>query len=184
MIGSFLQLQRLSARVDFTLVKAVPVDELLRSSAAKFSGAPNHRIEITCPDDLPPVHGNPDYLQEMLDNLVSNAIKYSPKGGIVAIGAAAANHELVIWVRDEGIGISPELHEKIFERFFRIDNSDRRAAGGTGLGLALVREIVFLHGGTVRVESAPGKGSRFSVTLPTCQAAVEGHAACGDTAGP
>ncbi len=73
---------------------------------------------------------------------------------------------VTIWVKDEGVGIPPELQERIFDRFYRLDNTDRRLVGGAGLGLALVREIVTAHGGRVWVESTPGKGSTFHVSLP------------------
>ena len=102
----------------------------------------------------------------MFNNLVSNAVKYSPEGGEVYLGARRENDSIRIKVRDEGIGIPPESVEMIFERFYRIDNSDRRAVGGTGLGLALVREIITAHGGRVWVESEEGKGSTFFVSLP------------------
>ena len=99
----------------------------------------------------------------MLVNLISNAIKYSPEGSAIQLGAGTEGEHVVMWVRDEGMGIPPELRERIFERFFRIDNTDRRLVGGTGLGLALVREIVAAHGGQVWVETASGKGSTFFV---------------------
>ncbi len=180
MIGNFLQLQRLHARIDVALVKAVSVNELLLSSKAKFDTVTGHRITVGCPDDLPPVRGNPDHLHEMMENLVSNAVKFSPEGSDIEIDAERDDGYVVIRVLDHGIGIPPELHERIFEKFFRVDNSDRRMTGGTGLGLALVKEIVALHGGTVGVESVVGRGSTFFVTLPLCPAvAVEEEAGPG-----
>jgi signal transduction histidine kinase len=171
MIGNFLQLQRLHARVDVALVKAVSVNELLLSAKARYAAA-DRRITVSCPDDLPPLSGNPDHLHEMMENLVSNAVKFSPEGSDIEIGAERVGNLVIIRIRDHGIGIPPELHERIFEKFFRADNSDRRLTGGTGLGLALVKEIVALHGGSIRVESAPGRGSSFLVTLPLCPLAV------------
>jgi signal transduction histidine kinase len=171
MIGNFLQLQRLHARVDVALVKAVSVNELLLSAKARYAAA-DRGISVSCPDDLPPLRGNPDHLHEMMENLVSNAVKFSAAGSDIEIDAERDGGSVIIRIRDHGIGIPPELHERIFDKFFRADNSDRRMTGGTGLGLALVREIVALHNGSIRVESVPGRGSTFLVTLPLCPQAV------------
>ncbi len=102
----------------------------------------------------------------MLSNLISNAIKYSPQGSLIALGARSEEGMVTFWVKDEGIGIPLELQERIFDRFYRRDNTDRRLVGGAGLGLALVREIVTAHDGRVWVESVLGKGSTFYVSLP------------------
>jgi signal transduction histidine kinase len=106
----------------------------------------------------------------MFLNLVSNAVKYSPEGTTITVGAEANGETVLFRVRDEGVGIQPDMREKIFERFYRINNTDRRLVGGAGLGLALVREIVSAHCGKVWVESTVGKGSTFCVQLPTLPA--------------
>lgn len=105
-------------------------------------------------------------MHQVPTNIISNALKYSPKEALVSIGARREADNVTIWIKDEGMGIPAELHEKIFEKFYRVDNTDLRMIGGTGLGLALVREIVNAHGGRVWVESAVGKGSTFFVALP------------------
>jgi signal transduction histidine kinase len=102
----------------------------------------------------------------VLTNLVSNAIKYSPEGGLIRIGGHARERVAMCYVSDQGVGIAPEEHERVFERFYRIDNRLRRKTQGTGLGLYLTRAIVEAHGGTIRVESRVGRGSRFLFTLP------------------
>ncbi len=110
--------------------------------------------------------GEPDELDKVVHNLVSNAVKYTPAGGWVQITAEAGEARAVLTVRDQGIGISPEDQEHLFTEFFRSTNPVAVALPGTGLGLAIVRRIVERHGGWIDVESAPGVGSTFRVTLP------------------
>lgn len=167
LIGNFLDLQRMKARQTVYDFKSLPVRPLLEEAAALFAGASQkHRITVRCPREVPPIPGDEASLHQVLNNLLSNAVKYSPGGGEIIMGARRDEDVVTIWVGDEGIGIAPEALDKIFERFYRVDGSDRRATGGTGLGLALVREIVLVHGGRVWVESTLGKGSTFYVSLP------------------
>lgn len=173
LIGNFLDLQRLRARREprnFRLFQVLP---LLEETVALFSGiSQRHRFTLDCSPALPPLWGDAARLLQVLNNLVSNAVKYSPEGGEVYLGVSREDDSVVILVRDEGIGMPAQALEKIFDRFYRINNTDRRAAGGTGLGLALVREIVVAHGGKVWVKSAPGKGSTFYVRLPLQEGTV------------
>lgn len=107
-------------------------------------------------------------LQQVLFNLVDNAIKYGRAGGSVVIGTQPSERKQVeLWVRDDGPGIPPEAQTRVFERFYRVDKARSRDAGGTGLGLAIVKHIVQSHGGEVWVESEPGQGATFHFTLPT-----------------
>lgn len=167
LIGNFLDLQRIKARQVIYCFKALDLRQLLEEAVILFKGATKkHRI-ILCPlPELPPVLGDEARLQQVLNNLLSNAIKYSPEGGEISLCARRDDDSVTFWVRDEGIGIAPELQEKIFDKFYQVDSSDRRAAGGTGLGLPLVREIVKGHGGRVWVVSGVGEGSTFYVSLP------------------
>lgn len=113
------------------------------------------------------VHGDGDRLQQVLSNLVDNAIKYGRAGGRVVVGARSLHEDIVeAWVADDGVGIPAESQERIFERFYRVDKGRSRDQGGTGLGLSIVKHIVQAHGGDVRVESEIGKGSCFYFTLP------------------
>ncbi len=123
-------------------------------------------MTVDCPPDLPNARGNCQQLRQVFNNLVSNAVKYSPAGGEISLRGSREDDSIIVMVSDEGIGIPPEAREMVFERFYRVDNSDRRAIGGTGLGLALVKEIVVAHGGSVWVESEVGRGSTFFVSLP------------------
>lgn len=111
------------------------------------------------------VQGAASILSEVLYNLVDNAIGYSDKGPIEISVAKEGENALVV-VKDNGMGIPEEEQERIFERFYRIDKSHSKASGGTGLGLAIVKRGVLYHGGNVKVQSAPGKGSAFIVSIP------------------
>jgi two-component system, OmpR family, phosphate regulon sensor histidine kinase PhoR len=167
LIGNFLDLQQMKAdriAYHFTVVPVLPL--LQEASVVFVFNQEDHSIVIDCPASIPPLRGDEARLHQALSNLISNAIKYSPPGSTVTVGARSEGQEITIWVRDEGAGIPAGLQEKIFERFYRLDNTDRRLAGGTGLGLALVQEIVKAHNGRIRIDSAPGKGSVFYLTFP------------------
>jgi PAS domain S-box-containing protein len=123
-------------------------------------------FELRFPDDMPPVRGDYERVRQVLANLVSNAIKYSPEGGTIRIGGWPEGDLAVAYVADQGAGIPPEEQEAIFRRFYRIDNRLRRETQGSGLGLFLARAIVEAHGGRIWVESQLGKGARFMFTLP------------------
>jgi signal transduction histidine kinase len=122
------------------------------------------RVEIA--PDLSPASGDPIQLRRVADNLLDNALKFTPAGGHIAVRLWQEGENLVLEVSDTGIGIPEDKLERIFERFYQIDGSTTRRYGGTGLGLALVKEIVQAHKGQVTVQSAMGKGSAFTVILP------------------
>jgi len=117
-------------------------------------------------ESLPPLKGNRFLLEQMIINLMDNAVKYTPEGGTIGIRCFKSNSELVLEVFDTGIGIPKEHIPRIFERFYRVDRTRSRKLGGTGLGLSIVKHIVILHGGKIEVQSEEGKGSRFIVTIP------------------
>jgi signal transduction histidine kinase len=118
------------------------------------------------PDRLPPVTGHPRNLEEAFSNLIGNAIKYTPAGGKVRVSAASGPETLTVKVTDTGIGIAEEDQKRLFQRFYRVRNEQTRYIQGTGLGLSLVKKIVESHNGRVEVESRPGRGTTFSVSLP------------------
>jgi len=136
----------------------------LRDFQAKASEK-EMRMELDCPDDLT-ARFSPSLLERAVGNLVDNAIKYSPPGKRIRVEAGREGAEVWIRVRDEGAGIEAEHLPRIFERFYRVDKARSREMGGTGLGLAIVKHIAQAHGGEVDVESAPGRGSTFTIHLP------------------
>ncbi|MEW6487554.1 MAG: ATP-binding protein [Thermodesulfobacteriota bacterium] len=133
----------------------------LNDAAAEVKGV---ALTADLPESLPAA-GHHGLLVECLSNLVENAVRYTPAGGSVRVGGAAAPSPRIV-VEDTGVGIPAEDQARIFDRFYRVDKARSRAEGGTGLGLAIAREIARLHGGEVTVKSQAGKGSRFEVSLP------------------
>lgn len=115
---------------------------------------------------VPPVPGDAEHLRRVVDNLIGNALKFTPAGGTVTVRLRGVNGTVMLQVADSGIGIDTQHRDRIFERFYQVDGTSRRTHGGCGLGLALVKEIVERHGGTVTVESQLGEGSTFTVLLP------------------
>ena len=114
-----------------------------------------------------PVRADPVRLRQVLGNLLANAIKYTPEGGRVWVKATGEGAEAVVRVEDTGVGIGPDMLPRIFELFTQYEAAAGRSAGGLGIGLALVKELVELHGGLVQVRSdGRGKGSEFTVRLP------------------
>jgi len=116
------------------------------------------------------INGDPVWLRRAITNLVDNAIKYTPAGGVIALGLMERNGEAVVWVRDTGVGIAPADQARIFERFYRVRRKETAHVRGSGLGLALVKSIVEWHGGRVWVESQLGKGSTFYLAIPIATA--------------
>ncbi len=116
--------------------------------------------------NMKPVHGDPKGLEEIFNNLVTNAINYSPEGGQVEVTAQVLGEYMEIRISDTGVGIDPEELPKIFDKFYRIKHQKTRDVTGTGLGLAIVKGIVESHNGTIDVESVPEKGTTFRILLP------------------
>jgi signal transduction histidine kinase len=130
------------------------------------------RLEAHADPDAGPVAGDTDRLQQVVWNLLSNAIKFTPRGGLVEISLGLRDGQVRLQVADTGRGISPEFLPRLFERFRQAEGPTARSHGGLGLGLAIVRHIVELHGGTVRAQSAgEGRGATFTVELPRLDAA-------------
>jgi signal transduction histidine kinase len=122
-------------------------------------------ITVELPKGLPPVRGDAVQLGEVLQNLVDNALQYTPAGGRIDVTAYSNGNEVIFTVSDTGIGIPESDLGRIFERFYRVDAARAREAGGTGLGLSIARHIVDAHGGRIWVESAVGQGSRFRFSI-------------------
>jgi PAS domain S-box-containing protein len=150
----------------------VPVEPLLDAVVDRWKERVDskHPITRSVPRQIPDLMGDRELLERCFDELIDNAVKFSPEGGAVAVTARAfengSGSKVDISVRDHGIGIPPDRREAIFEDFAQADGSPTRVFGGLGLGLALVRRIVEAHNGELKFETEPGEGSRFSVILP------------------
>ncbi|MCH9650445.1 MAG: cell wall metabolism sensor histidine kinase WalK [Deltaproteobacteria bacterium] len=142
-----------------------PILEALDSQRMQ-AGDRGLTLSETLPTTPLPVRGDEEALREATENLLTNAIRYTPDGGQVGVIAKRQGREVIVEVRDSGPGIEPQHQERIFERFYRVDQARSRELGGTGLGLAIVKHIILAHGGRVVVESSPGEGSVFRITLP------------------
>src|SRR5690606_38760293 len=129
-----------------------------------------HRVEVEI-GDLPPVIGDPLAIDILLDQLLENAFKYSPDGGLIHVAAWAEGDDVVVVVDDEGVGIPPAHRERIFERFVQVDSGDRRRFGGVGLGLYIVRNLARAQGGDVTAHTRPGGGTRMRLVLRAADAA-------------
>jgi len=137
------------------------------------------KFEMRLPADLPEVKADPRRLREILQNLLDNAVQYTPEGGEIWVegetrGDAADSRQVIVTVGDTGIGIPHAEQRRIFERFYRVDAARSREAGGTGLGLSITKHLVESHGGQIWVESEVGMGSRFSFSLPVTTLTLRG----------
>jgi len=146
----------------------VPVRDMLHQVAVAHQGAAHAAgvaLTMAVAGD-PEVEADPVRLRQIVGNLVTNAIRYTPAGGAVVIGAEAGPDELTVTVRDTGVGIGPDDLPRIFERFWRADGSRTRATGGSGLGLPIARQLAEAHGGGITAQSRPGAGTLMTIRLP------------------
>jgi two-component system phosphate regulon sensor histidine kinase PhoR len=163
-----LKLARIEAgklEVQFGPVQLTEVIERCAETAQLKANRKQITLEIEVPPNLPAVHGDASLLRDVVQNLLDNAIQYTPEGGRVRVSASAGPREAVVTVDDTGMGIPLAEQERIFERFYRVDVARSREAGGTGLGLSIAKHIVEAHGGRLWVESEVGRGSKFSFSV-------------------
>jgi two-component system phosphate regulon sensor histidine kinase PhoR len=125
------------------------------------------QVKFECPTDMPDIYADPDRVEQVLVNLLHNAIKFTPPGGMITVSAYHDPGRVVFRVSDSGVGIAQADLERIFERFYKSDRA--RSSGGTGLGLSIARHIIESHGGKIWAESTPGSGSIFFFSIPTIQ---------------
>jgi hypothetical protein len=149
------------APVNIAMVAKEVVEDLDREIKSK-----NHTVTVLFGAELPMVQADRLRAHDVIENLVSNAVKYTDPGGKITIGADILGGKVHLWVKDNGVGISEEDHDKLFDRFFLADASLIRADGRVGIGLYTSREIVKRHGGEIWFESKKGVGSTFHLTLP------------------
>ena len=167
MVSELLELSRIeSGRVPLQLTPSRPL--AIISDAVDRLGLQAERagldMQIDCPEDLPAVLADPDRLEQVMVNLLHNAIKFTPSGGEILISASPLDRQIVFSVKDTGVGIPSIDLPRIFERFYKADRA--RSTGGTGLGLAISRHLVEAHGGRIWAESVEGQGSTFYFSIP------------------
>jgi heavy metal sensor kinase len=146
-----------------------PIVSDLTASLAMLAEERDQRVLVEAPAGLA-VSADRVLLREALMNIVDNAIKYGPRGSAIVVRVQRAGDEAVVTVADEGPGIAPEYRERIFERFFRVDEGRSRTAGGSGLGLAIAKWAVEVNGGRIAVQANPAGGAVFGVVLPLSRA--------------
>jgi len=169
MINELLDLSRMEHAATQVRRDEVTLGPLVEASMQRlqtFAARQGVTLSAQLPPDLPPVRGDEERLDQLLMNLLHNAIKFSPGGGAVSITADEHPDAAVVSVRDEGVGIPARDQARVFERFYKVDRARQRGLGGTGLGLAIARHIAEAHGGRIWLESAEGEGSTFSFSLP------------------
>jgi len=141
--------------------------EAIALARARDGGAD---VRLDVPDEALATIGSPHHLSRLVVNLVDNALRHTPANGVVTVTAVSEAANIILTIADNGEGIAPEHIPHLCERFYRVDKARTRSHGGTGLGLAICRSIVEAHNGTLLIESAPGKGTTVTVTLPNADA--------------
>jgi len=177
LINDILDLAKIEAgRMELELSEFAVQAALENSLALIRERAQNHGVELRCEIDpaLDTIHADERKFKQVMLNLLSNAVKFTPNGGTVSVQAKKNGALLSVSVTDTGAGIAPEDHTAAFEEFKQVGNDHARKAEGTGLGLPLTKRIIELHGGEIRLESALGKGSTFSFTIPLTGALPNG----------
>lgn len=169
LVKDLLTLSQLDSSKVIERRKKFDLSQLLSSVVEKLSiSAKNsgHRIKLDTNMSSPVCFGEPDAIEQVITNIISNAIKYTPAGGKIDVTCYGDFSKAYISVRDNGIGIPESDLSRIFERFYRVDKARSRQSGGTGLGLAIAREIILRHNGTIEIESPGQKGTIVKITLP------------------
>lgn len=168
LIDNLLQLARVGTGASALKTEATALDVLLRKVVAdQMPRAGSRRLRVRVPADLPPAEIDPVRIEQVVRNLVDNAIKFTSERGTIDVAATAQEQVLVVTVRDDGPGVPPEYQHRVFERFFRVER-EHGSVAGAGLGLAICRRFVELHGGSIDLDSRPGQGATFRFTLPRC----------------
>lgn len=168
LIDDLLDVSRIEAGVVKIQKETVDLPALLAAATrdhAPQADAKGVRLEAA-PGDVPPAVADPYRLRQVVDNLVSNALKFTPEGGKVLLSCRRTAEGAEVSVKDTGIGLSESERERVFERFYQVEPAGGPRRRGAGLGLAICKSLVALHGGRIWVESVPGKGADFRFTVP------------------
>ncbi len=168
LIDDLLNVSRIESgralQMNWSLFEPLAVIEKVMQAQRSYTD--KHRLILDYSGEVPKLLGDADKFDQILTNLLSNAIKYSPHGGEVRVVVDLTEHDLILRISDQGIGIPRGNLGRLFEKFERVDNRDTRQAGGTGIGLFLVKHLTERHEGEIKIESEIGKGSTFTVRLP------------------
>jgi two-component system, OmpR family, phosphate regulon sensor histidine kinase PhoR len=167
--AELLDLSRIESGLITIEKERLKLEPLLREQAGFYEAKAAEKkitLAIDSLPELPPVLGNKRSVEEVISNLITNAIRYTPEGGKITLSGSVAQGYVRVSVKDTGFGIDEDDLDRIFERFYRVKNDQTRFVTGTGLGLAIVKSIVDAHNGMIKVESEVGKGSTFHVDLP------------------
>ncbi|WP_147802651.1 ATP-binding protein [Alkalicoccus halolimnae] len=173
LINDFLDLQRMEAGTQSYQMEHVQMNELAMEVIYQFKHEKNHHLSLIDEALESGMKADRDRLYQVLTNLVSNAVKFSPGGGEVTLHLRNEKESLILAVEDEGLGIPADAVNTLFNKFQRIDDGGHRNIGGTGLGLAISREIIERHGGQIWVESEAGRGSIFYISMPVYRSVTE-----------
>ena len=177
LIGDLLNISKIeSGRMNLTFQKFDFIHFMndYKKEIMNLASPKKIRVEVNMPKDLSAIDADHDKIKQVLHNLVSNAIKFSPEGSLLKVSVSTENGFIEVSVADQGIGIAKKDFDKLFQKFQQVDSKMTRNVGGTGLGLAITKHLVEAHGGKVSVESRVGKGSTFSFTLPVKRKADAG----------
>lgn len=167
LIDNLLEMTKMEAGALYLQREPVLLSHLAQKVVkSSMPRARNHRFEVDFPSPFPVVEGDSRHIELVLHNLIENAVKYSPQGGQILIRGKVKGDRVLVSVSDNGVGIAPEQLNRVFERFYRVDNPLTRRTIGSGLGLSIAKGLVDAHGGNIWVESTPGKGSTFFFSLP------------------
>lgn len=169
LVGDLMTISRLESEqdtADFTLINFGELVNRAITAAQTALEAKGHQLSVKLPEYKLEVFGDRQNLSQLVDNLVDNAIKYTPEKGQIKVRISLQGSEAVLEVEDSGIGISPQYQQRVFERFYRVDKARSQSLGGTGLGLSIVKNIAERHGGNVSVISQLGRGTTFTFRMP------------------
>ena len=170
LVSDLLQLSKMDYnRVNWNKTSLNTVD-ILKKVCEKVSfecEEKKHKLELICAENTPPIYVDKDSIQQIVINILTNSIKYTPEGGLIRIYAGPIDNRVYIKVIDNGVGIPQKDLGRIFERFYRVDKSRSRKMGGTGLGLSIVKEMVDRNNGTINIDSKLNEGTEVTMTFPT-----------------
>jgi len=172
LVGNILDLSKIRAGALIPTRQTAAIDEITEAVVARLAPRLSEvKIRTNLGDDLPEVQADPMQIDQVLTNLIENAARYSPEGGIIDVMVGAIDHKVEVRVQDRGPGIAPEERERVFEAFYR--GRTNPETPGSGLGLAIVKAIVVAHGGSIRIEGTPGGGAAVIVEIPVEEDAAE-----------